>query len=600
MNDGCPSEPLSPIGASPASEAPWRQRFRAPYIAFPLWARDAPDRLLYHSNASGKWELYCWDRTTETHRQATDRPAGTERAAIDPAGEWVWWFDDTLGNELGRWMVQPFGGGVPSPAAPDLPPAHPMGRALGRSFAVLGSSTSNGTTVHLVRKDEAPRLLYAHAAPARVVALSPDETALCLDHAERGDIRHLALRVLDLNGARAPVDLWDGPGRGLWAGDWSPVTGDQRLLVQHERGEVRRPLIWDVFSGEVQELRIDLPGEVQASWYPDGVALLLLHDYGGRSELYRFELPDEALQQLATEPGTVAAARVRPDGEVWYRWTCSSTPPQLHAGHRPLLLPAGAPAPAGVPYSDHHVGNVHVFLAEPIRPRPHPTVVLVHGGPHAHDRDAFSPIVQAWVDHGLAVALVNYRGSTGYGRAWRDALQGNPGLTELADLAAVHDWLIASGIAEPARVVLAGGSWGGYLTLFGLGVQPERWALGVAAVPVADFVAAYEDALEPWKAMDRALFGGSPEEVPEAYRLRSPITYVERVQVPVLILAAENDVRCPIRQIDNYVSRLRALGKPHQVYRYDAGHHLLVVEDTIHQLEVQFAFVARHLGTAAP
>ena len=65
--------------------------------------------------------------------------------------------------------------------------------------------------------------------------------------------------------------------------------------------------------------------------------------------------------------------------------------------------------------------------------------------------------------------MVNYRGSTGYGRAWRDALTGNPGLTELADIAAVHERVVAEGIADPDRMVLSGASWGGYLTLLGLG-----------------------------------------------------------------------------------------------------------------------------------
>ncbi|HLC01714.1 MAG TPA: prolyl oligopeptidase family serine peptidase, partial [Anaerolineales bacterium] len=82
------------------------------------------------------------------------------------------------------------------------------------------------------------------------------------------------------------------------------------------------------------------------------------------------------------------------------------------------------------------------FVAEPPDSRPHPTIFEIHGGPPAHDRAAFSPLVQAWVDHGFAVVLVNYRGSTGYGKTWRDALEGDPGFTELGDIAKVHDWVI--------------------------------------------------------------------------------------------------------------------------------------------------------------
>src|SRR5205807_106431 len=157
------------------------------------------------------------------------------------------------------------------------------------------------------------------------------------------------------------ADLWDGPGRSLLAGAWSPVPGDQRLIVVHERTGVARPAIWAPETGGLEELRFDLPGDVDADWFWDAGALLRVHDVAG----------------------------------------------------------------------------------------PHPTVFAVHGGPTAHDHDAWSPAVQAWVDHGFAVVLVNYRGSTGYGREWRDALEGNPGLTELQDLRAVRDHLVAAGVADP-------------------------------------------------------------------------------------------------------------------------------------------------------
>jgi dipeptidyl aminopeptidase/acylaminoacyl peptidase len=339
---------------------------------------------------------------------------------------------------------------------------------------------------------------------------------------------------------------------------------------------------------------------VAADWYPDASALLIWHGHRGRSELYRLDLSSNALTKLDTPQGTIGSPVVRPDGEVWYAWASSSTPPEVRAGNRVLLRPPGDPAPGGVSYSEHDVEGVPVFLAEPRGPRPHPTIFEVHGGPPAHDRDAFSPYVQAWVDHGYAVVLVNYRGSTGYGSAWRDALEGNPGFTELEDIAKVHDWAVREGIADPRRIVLSGASWGGYLTLLGLGTQPERWSLGIAGVPVADYVAAFEDEMEPLKAFDRALFGGSPDDKPEFYRDRSPITYVERVRVPVMVLAGENDPRCPIRQIDNYLARLRDLGKPHEVYRYDAGHSSLVIEETIRQVEAQLAFASKHLGTRGP
>jgi dipeptidyl aminopeptidase/acylaminoacyl peptidase len=585
------------------TEAAWRRRFRATRISLPRWARDDPRHLLYTSNASGKWELYAWDLATDAHRQMTDRPEGTTLGELDPSGTTLWWFDDERGNELGRWMVQPFAGGPPRPAAPALPPAYSAGLGLAGAFAVVGSSTDDGTRVHVVRGTEEPFLLYAHRQDASVEGIARDETLVCLSHSEHGDSRHPALRVVD-PGGRSVGDLWDGPERGLWSAGWSPVPGEGRLLVQHERQDQRRALIWDLATGSTRDLPIDLPGDIDAAWYPDGASILLVHDHRGRSELYRYDLEREALKPIPVETGAIAEARVYPSPsgppEVWYAWSRSSTPPTIRADGRILLQPPAEPAPGGVAYTDHVVADVPCFVAEPAGPRPHPTIFMIHGGPHYHDADGLAPRVQAWVDHGYAAVLVNYRGSTGYGRAWRDALEGNPGLTELEDVAKVHDWVVGTGLADPRRVVLSGGSWGGYITLLGLGTQPERWSLGIGIVPVADYVAAYEDEMEPLRAFDRALFGGTPEDSPESYRQRSPLTYVERVRVPVLILAGENDPRCPIRQIDNYLARLRELGKPHEVYRFQAGHGSLRIEETIRQTEVQIAFAAKYLGTPMP
>jgi dipeptidyl aminopeptidase/acylaminoacyl peptidase len=243
---------------------------------------------------------------------------------------------------------------------------------------------------------------------------------------------------------------------------------------------------------------------------------------------------------------------------------------------------------------------VHGFLATPPGQGPHPTVMLVHGGPHHHDADTWSPQVQALVDHGWAVALVNYRGSTGYGKAWQDAVEGDPGRPEVEDVTAGRNDLIARGVADPERVMIAGSSWGGYVTLQAIGTVPEGWRAAVAIVPVADYVAAYADESEGLQAFDRSLFGGSPEEKPELYRARSPITYAERVCTPVLLMVGDNDTRCPLRQVLNYAERLQGLDKPFELDRFDAGHGALVTEERIRQTGVLLDFAARHVPGARP
>ncbi|MGW6454787.1 S9 family peptidase [Streptomyces sp. NPDC055078] len=588
----------------------WEKRFRAPRVSLPDWAEDAPDRALFVSNATGTYELYAWDRATGGQRQATDRPSGTTDGTLSPDGEWIWWFSDTDGDEFGIWMRQPFGGGDDVPAAPGLAPSYGGGLAIGRhGVAVIGRSTDeDGSTIHVVREGAEPVEIYRHRESAGVGDLSYDGTLIAIEHTEHGDAMHSALRVVRLDGS--PVaELDDTQGGtaelGLSVLGFAPVDGDTRLLVGHQRRGRWEPMLWDLASGEQTDLAIELPGDVNAEWYHDGSGLLIAHSHEARGELWRYDLATRGLTRIDTPAGSVSGATARPGGDVEYLWSSAALPPQVRSTAGGVVLdPPGMRAPGSVPVEDAWVegpgGRIHALVQRPEGTTgPLPTVFEIHGGPTWHDSDAFAGGPAAWIDHGYAVVRVNYRGSTGYGRAWTDALKHRVGLIELEDIAAVREWAVASGLADPAKLILAGGSWGGYLTLLGLGTQPDAWALGLAAVPVADYVTAYHDEMEALKAMDRTLLGGTPEEVPERFAASSPLTYVDAVRAPVYISAGVNDPRCPIRQVENYVERLAARGAVHEVYRYDAGHGSLVVEERIKQVGMEIAFAAAHLGGGA-
>ncbi|MGW2591888.1 S9 family peptidase [Streptomyces sp. NPDC001515] len=600
-------------GATTESVPEWERRFRAPRVSLPDWAQDAPDRALFVSNATGTYELYTWDRSTGEQRRITDRPNGTTDGVLTPDGEAVWWFSDTDGDEFGVWMRRPFGAGceddVDEPAAPGLDPSYPAGLAIGRDgTAVIGRSTDeDGSTVHVVRPGQAPVEIYRHRESAGVGDLSYDGTLIALEHTEHGDAMHSALRVVRPDGSTvAELDDTEGGTKelGLSVLGFAPVAGDTRLLVGHQRRGRWEPMIWDPVAGTETDLSIELPGDVGAEWYADGSALLVEHDFEARSELWRYA-PAAAggtLARVETPAGSVSGATARPDGTVEYLWSSAAEPPVVRSTTGAVVLdPPGAKAPASVPVEDAWVdgpgGRVHALVQRPATGEgPFPTVFEIHGGPTWHDSDAFAAGPAAWVDHGYAVVRVNYRGSTGYGRAWTDALKHRVGLIELEDIAAVRAWAVESGLADPAKLVLAGGSWGGYLTLLGLGTQPDAWAVGLAAVPVADYVTAYHDEMEALKAMDRTLLGGTPEEVPERFEASSPLTYVDAVRAPVYISAGVNDPRCPIQQVENYVDRLKSRDAVHEVYRYDAGHGSLVVEERIKQVRLELDFARRHLA----
>ncbi|UNX55221.1 prolyl oligopeptidase family serine peptidase [Georgenia sp. TF02-10] len=618
----------------------WELRLRAHQVLLPDWAPEAPDRACVVATHDGVLQVHSWDRAAGRLVVATDRPQGTTTATIDPHGAWLWWFDDTDGDEFGRWRRQPFGSppgrGVADPIR--LPDAYDAGLLLARDgTAVVGRTDATGTWIHQVAVgaaaagSDAPVLLYHHPNDATAAALSHDGDLVVIEHSERGDNRHPALRVVRTGTGTVAADLDDGPGRGLTAYDFAPVDGDLRVLVGHERRGLPWAAVWDLGTGTVRDLELTgddgdlLPGEVtEAWWYPGGRAVLVAVDHAARTRLYRHDPRTGTTAAVGPVEGTVAEAGPRPDGDVWLRWSSAATPRTVLSARtgREVLPATGPRAAPSVPARDLWVpgpgGPVHVLLRVPgddgrdrladslaaavAAAGPFPLLMDLHGGPAAHRSDAFSPHLAAWVDHGFVVASVNYRGSTGYGTAWRDALEGRVGRTELADVAAAHDHLLAAGLVDPARCVLAGASWGGFLTLLGLGTQPERWAVGLADVPVADYLAAYREEMPDLQAFDRSLFGGSPAEVPERYAAASPITYVDRVRAPVLLMAGENDPRCPIGQIDSYVQALRARPDypgPVELYTYAAGHASVVVDEEVAQLRRQLAFVAAHLPAAA-
>ncbi|GAB3264951.1 prolyl oligopeptidase family serine peptidase [Kineosporia babensis] len=598
---------MSAPNSSPDSSLPaWERRFRAGRTSLPVWALDAPERCSVVATHQGVLEIHSWQPGTPA-TQLTSRSEGTALGEIDPSGEWIWWFDDVAGNEHGVWRKQPFGSapGADQVAVADLAPSYSAGLALGRDgLAVIGQNDDGyGTRIQVVENGKPLRLLYEHIEDAGVGGLSEDDSLLAIAHSEHGDSRHTALRVLRVEDGSTVADLWDGPGKSLEPLGFAPVIGDRRLLVLHERRGRGELLIWDVESGLELDVNLDVPGEIsEAQWFRDASALLVSVDHEARTRLYTFNLLDLSTTPVGRPDGTVMDATTRPDGGIWALWSSAAQPPAVRdLEGNVVLTPPGEPAPPSVAVEDIWVegpgGRIHSLLRRPLSSEgPVPLIIDIHGGPTAHDADLFRAYPSAWVDHGYAVLQVNYRGSTGYGSQWRDALEQRVGHIELEDVVAVRDHLVEAQIVAADKVVLAGASWGGYLTLLGLGLYPDRWAVGVAGVPVADYLAAYEDEMEALKAFDRSLFGGSPDEVPQKYRDSSPITYAEAVQAPVLILAGENDPRCPIRQIENYVAVLAERGAEHEVYRYDAGHGSLVDDERVRQVRAEIDFATRHLN----
>jgi dienelactone hydrolase len=594
------------------STPPWEQRFRTPVSYLPEWSPAAPDHAVYCSNEHGSWQVHTLDVGTGATRQVTDHPVGLIDGLPTLDGEGVLWFQDETGDESGQWFVQPFHGGESRPFLEGVPYGWSDGLAQAPGIVVAGISDREGFAVH-VSVDGAPATELLRSSEWIGLgsndgegflrgALSADGSLLCIEHAEHGDLVHPALRVVDPRSGDVVGDLVD-EGMSLGASCWSPAAGDQRLAFKHELDGDERPGIWDPGSGERTNLDVDLGGAVTvADWWPDASALLLVNVFEGRSQLYRYELSSGALTRIATELGYVWKARVRPDGRVWFLHEQGKRQRIVLDDEGVEIVPLEAKAPPSRGYESWHFENehgqrVHGFFVTPDDSGgPFPVMMFVHGGPTWYDLDRWQPEVQAYVDLGFAVGMVNYRGSIGYGREWRDTLVRNIGGPELEDVNAGLADLVARGVADPERAVIAGYSWGGYVTLLELGKHAELWTCGVAGVPVGDYESGYEELSPLLQAYDRALLGGkTPAELPDLMRERNAINFTDSVVAPVLFLIARNDSRCPYGQAMAYVDKLAARGHPHEVYIYDTGHASFDVDERVRQVGLVRDFLGRHV-----
>jgi dipeptidyl aminopeptidase/acylaminoacyl peptidase len=598
-----------------AADARWEERFRAPTLTLPHWSRHAPERAVLTSDETGVFQAYGWDLRTGARRRATDERVGVIYATVSADGREIVWFSDETGDESGRWLAAPFEGGDPRELLPGAPVGWPEGIALGLHRVVAILADRDGFAVYLSVGGGPAKEIHRdvdqlgiggtdfHIEGFDLAGLSSDEGLLCVSAAQDGDNIHRKLLVFDLETGAVAAELADGPGLGLDAFAWSPVTNDRRLVILHEREDLARPAIWDLATGERTDLEVDLPGEViPVDWWPDGTAILVGHLFRGRSALHRLDLEAGTLTEILHPRGEVSGARVRPDGSVWMQISSGHSAPQLlDDGGRVLLEPDRAGFREGRPYREWLFRNpggdlVQGWLVVPEGEGPFPTYLHVHGGPSWLYEDTWQPEAQMLVDAGFLVGMVNYRGSTGYGAKWRDVIIGNIGFPEVQDTVAGLDDLVARGLADPSRAVIGGRSWGGYTTLLALGTFPDRFAAGVAGVPVGDYMASYDDSAPSLQAYDRSLLGGVVHDLPDLVRERSPITYVEQVRAPVLVQVGENDTRCVPEQVYNYVNALRDAGGDVEVYSYGEGHSSFIVEEELRQWRAVLEFLGRRIA----
>lgn len=207
-----------------------------------------------------------------------------------------------------------------------------------------------------------------------------------------------------------------------------------------------------------------------------------------------------------------------------------------------------------------------------------PAIMLIHGGPTSHSTPGLSFVTQYWTTRGYALIQVNYVGSSGYGRSYRDALNGNWGISDVEDVASVVDYLVSKAYVNPERIGIVGGSSGGYVALQALCNFPHIWAGGISLYGISG-LEALAKTTHKFEAhyMDYLLFGGAnnvdEREKEVLLRSRSPCYHAEKINAPTLLLQGSEDKVVPLGQATDMKNSMEANGGAVRLVLFEGEGH---------------------------
>ncbi len=448
------------------------------------------------------------------------------------------------------------------------------------------------------------------------------------------------------DGRRLAWFTWDHPrmpwdGTELWVADIAAdgSLGEPTLVAGGPDESVQQPSWtadgelrwisdasgwWNLRSerGPLHELaaEVGLPhwifGRITASDLPDGSTALAWIDRGighlgvlRDGELTEIETPFSAFEQVRATPwGTIAVLAAGPttalavaeidpsNGAV--STVRSSVDADPDTAYLSVPEPIEFPSTDGRTAHAFHYPPTHAEVTGPDDELP-PLIVLSHGGPTSASVPTWDLKTAFWTTRGFAVVDVNYGGSTGYGRPYRRLLDGAWGIVDLDDCVAAARWLADQGRADPQRLLIRGGSAGGYTTLCALTFR-DTFAAGASFYGVADLEVLARDTHKFEARYLDGLVGAWPDDS-ATYRERSPIHHTDRISTPMIVLQGADDPVVPPNQAEAIVEALDERGIPHAYLLFEGESHGFRKADTIERAaEAEYAFYCAALGIEPP
>jgi dipeptidyl aminopeptidase/acylaminoacyl peptidase len=386
-----------------------------------------------------------------------------------------------------------------------------------------------------------------------------------------------------------------------WLGDGTHEEGavsfvdGKRVLVSRDREAVTVPVVYDLETGERREL--DLPEGVAGTAHAgvggitlaDGRVVLTHTTPTTRPELLAYDLATDEYETLVeAEYGPFEPADFADAEYVTFESDGVPDTPQAAVAHDP--------------YDTFEIGGLFYDSGE----RPSPLVVNPHGGPRARDSKRFDLYTQVLVSQGYSVLAVNYRGSTGRGREFVEELIGDWGGAEQGDVVTGAEHVLATyDFLDEDRVVVFGGSYGGYSAYWEMVQYPEFFDAGIAWIGLTDLEDMYENTMPHYRTELMEKYLGTPEEEPALYETRSPVTHVENVDAPLFLVHGVNDRRVPVSQARLFRDALDEAGYERgEDYEYEElgeeGHASSDQEQKLRMFRLLEGFLERRVETAEP